>query len=164
MKQFLVYFSSRIVSPLVCIFTLIVVFIPNSGMAAPSHLAQYNKIHAIGNVLDSVERRLVRILLQNDGETPAPEGMEGNLVAMANLLIVQEKKLTKVLDIISETRMPNTNVLGEILQNVAHQAVRIAGHAQVGGSIGTGKWPNPRLNKYFPSHFPTSSLSRQING
>jgi hypothetical protein len=132
MRQFLVYFSSRIVFPLVCIFTLIVVFIPNSGMAAPSHLAQYNKIHTIGNVLDSVERRLLRVLLQYDGETPAPEGVEGNLVAMANLLMVQEKKLTRVLDIISKTRMPNTNALEETLQYVAHQAVRIAGHAQVG--------------------------------
>lgn len=128
----MVYFSFRVVFLSVSIFTLIVIFLPNTGMANPSYLKQYNKINAIGNVLDSVERRLERVLMKYDGETPAPEGMKGNFMAMANLLMVKEKKLTKVLDAISERSEPNTNGLEEALRYVGNQAVRIAGHAQVG--------------------------------
>lgn len=137
MKKFLIYFSSRVVFPSVCIFALIafVVFPPNTTLAGPPDHAKVNKIHAIGNVLDSVERQLERELMRYDGGTPAPKGMEGKLMAMANKLMVKEKQLTKVLNTMSEMRMPNTNGLEEALQYVGHQAVKIAGHAQVGSQM-----------------------------
>ena len=127
----------RVVFPSVCIVVLIafVVFPLNTAMADLPYHAQYNKINAIGNVLDSVERRLEMVLMQYDGGTPAPKGMEGKLMAMANQLMVQEKQLMKVLDTMPEMRMPETNGLEEALQNVGHYAVRIAGNAQVGSQM-----------------------------
>lgn len=103
--------------------------------AQKTYQAQYKKIVAIGNKLDSVERRLEKALMEYEEKTPAPKGMEGKLMAMANQLMVQEEKLMEVLDTMPEMRMPETNGLDEALQDVGHHAVRIAGHAQAGSQM-----------------------------
>ena len=137
MKKLSVFLSTRIICLLTYIFIFIslVVLPPNIASAGPKHQAKVNKINAIGHVLDSIERRLERELNRFDGENPAPKGVEGKFRAMANQLMAQERKLTKVLNSIPEERMPIINGLEEGLEYVGQRAVRIVAHAQVGSQV-----------------------------
>lgn len=107
-----------------------VVWNPNTTIEHPPYSAQYNKISAISNVLDSVERRLENILTQYDGETPAPKGMTGKLRAITRQLMVQEKKLTTVMDNLTGMEINKTNKLEKEIESLGNFAVRIAGLSQ----------------------------------
>jgi hypothetical protein len=137
MKKTLHYFFSMAFLQSVCMWTLILFIVfPINNVAAgqPDH-SKINKIHAIGNTLDSVERRLDKLLMSYDGETTVPKGMEGKLMAMERELVVKEKQLTKIVDAIPERRMNDTSVLEEALEDVGQYAIRIAGLAQVGSQM-----------------------------
>ena len=71
-------------------------------------------------MLDSVERRLEKTLMRYDGETTAPRGMAGKLMAMTNQLMVQKKKLAKVMDNLSEMEINNANGLEEVIEFLGH--------------------------------------------
>jgi hypothetical protein len=103
---------------------------PYTVVAGTAYKAEINKLGAVGNALESIDKRL-EIVLMDQPKMPAPEGIIGRLDAMANKLEVLDNKVMKLLGALPQEAASMPSQVEVAVENIGEISVHIADRARV---------------------------------
>jgi len=120
--------------PFVVILALL---IPTTGNASshtePTFQSETNKLEAVSNVLQSIDKRMEGILENSSKQkTPNPKGTRGKLLAISNELQVLNGRVEDVLSTLPGERASLPHQVEEAVEKVGENAVHIADLARLG--------------------------------
>ncbi len=113
----------------ICILLAATTLSTTSWARPPNH-AFVKKIEAIGHSLDSVDRKLERIILKYRDRTSSARRLRGKLNALNRKLKRQTRRLTRILRRISWETSADRDRLDAALGEVAHKALSIGSRIQ----------------------------------
>ena len=115
----------------ISIIVSVMIINPYTVVAGTAYKTEINKLGAVSNALESIDRQLEKVLMDQP-KMPAPRGVIGRLNAIANKLEILDKRMMKVLSALPQEEALMPLQIEVAVTKVNEMAVHIADRARVG--------------------------------